>query len=375
MKPIHIFRAGQHTANDGTTLSFDEGILQDLVASYDPALHEAPITVGHPQDNAPAYGWIKSLRLAESDVEADPHQVDPAFAEMVAAGRFKKRSASLYSPDAPHNPKPGHWYLRHVGFLGAQPPAIKGLRDYAFADKEEGVVEFMDQGDAGMLATLFRRLREGWIAKFGVDEADKVLPDWTIQDLEHAARTSDKSQDLIPGFSESDPPPGDEDMTPEQKAALEAREKAIADQEAAIKAKEDAIAAKEKDFAEQARKADAAAVSARVDGLVKDGKLTPAQRDKMVMLATMVSPTAEFEFSEGDKTTKVQAREVLFGLVAELPKKLEFGERRMDPAAGDPGAVDPVKLAAKIQEFRTKKAEAGVVVSYSEAARAVMAGE
>jgi hypothetical protein len=58
-KPIHIFKTGKHTANDGTTLTFTEGMVASIVNSYNPALHEAPITVGHPADNLPAFGWIK----------------------------------------------------------------------------------------------------------------------------------------------------------------------------------------------------------------------------------------------------------------------------------------------------------------------------
>lgn len=121
----------------GQTLDFTEADLAATVAAYDPALSEAPIVVGHPRHDAPAYGWVRGLRLnTASGIEADLHQVDSAFAEMVAAGRFKYVSVSFYAPDAPNNPVPGVYYLRHVGFLGAQPPAVKGLRTPEFADGE-----------------------------------------------------------------------------------------------------------------------------------------------------------------------------------------------------------------------------------------------
>ncbi|MCL1861793.1 MAG: cell division protein ZapB [Proteobacteria bacterium] len=141
MKPLHIFRAGLQTPLAGEPILFSEADIIGCVEAYDPAAHEAPIVVGHPKINAPAYGWVKSLTAAGGDLIAEPHQVDPAFAELVAAGRYKKISASFYAPDSPANPKPGSYYLRHVGFLGAQPPAVKGLREPQFADGEEGVVE------------------------------------------------------------------------------------------------------------------------------------------------------------------------------------------------------------------------------------------
>jgi hypothetical protein len=142
--PIQIFRPGRHTAMDGSTISFSAADIAAAAAAYDPALHEAPIVVGHPRTDAPAYGWVQGLATGEGGgLEATPSQIDPAFAELVRAGRFKHVSAAFYGPDAPSNPKPGVWYLRHVGFLGAQPPAVKGLRPVAFGEAE-GVVEFSD---------------------------------------------------------------------------------------------------------------------------------------------------------------------------------------------------------------------------------------
>ena len=78
-------------------------------------------------------GDWSGLSFADGVLLADPAQVDPAFAELVNDGKFKKVSACFYEADAPANPKPGSLYLRHVGFLGAQPPAIKGLKSVSFA--------------------------------------------------------------------------------------------------------------------------------------------------------------------------------------------------------------------------------------------------
>lgn len=126
----------------GAQLQFSEADLQQTVAAYDPARHEAPLVIGHPAHDLPAYGWVQSLSFNEGALDATPAQVNPDFAEMVAVGAFKKISASFYSPTSPANPVPGVYYLRHVGFLGAQPPAVKGLRTPQFADPEDGVLTF-----------------------------------------------------------------------------------------------------------------------------------------------------------------------------------------------------------------------------------------
>ncbi|MBA2929890.1 hypothetical protein G9Q86_15050 [Pseudomonas sp. CCUG 57209] len=146
MKPLHIFKPGKHTAMSGASFDFSESDLAATVRAYDPALHEAPMVIGHPKHDGPASGWIQSLTATPEGLIAVPAQVDADFAEQVAKGSYKKISASFYHPDAANNPVPGVYYLRHVGFLGAQPPSVKGLRPIELADGEQGVVEFGDYG-------------------------------------------------------------------------------------------------------------------------------------------------------------------------------------------------------------------------------------
>ena len=128
MNPIEIFRAGTHTDSHGATLSFSESDLAATARAYDPAVSEAPIVVGHPKADAPAYGWIKSLSAEGGRLFATPDQVDPSFAEMVRAGRYKKLSASLYAPDSPANPAPGRGICGMWAFWARSRPRSRGLR-------------------------------------------------------------------------------------------------------------------------------------------------------------------------------------------------------------------------------------------------------
>lgn len=132
-QPIEIFRAGTHVDNAGTSRVFSVADVKAMAAAYSPTHQEAPLTLGHPDTNHPAYGWVKALTATDDGrllMQAD--KVDPDFAAGVKAGRHKKRSASFYPPQSPSNPTPGQWYLRHVGWLGAHPPAVKGLADVSF---------------------------------------------------------------------------------------------------------------------------------------------------------------------------------------------------------------------------------------------------
>lgn len=188
-KEIEIFAAGTHTSSNGVSVTLGESDLDAIAASYNPQTFEAPAVIGHPKDNSPAYGWVKSLRREGSKLMATPHQIDPDFEEAVKAGRYKKISASFYTPESPANPKPGSWYLRHVGFLGGMAPAVKGLKAVAFAEGEEGVVDFADYALTGV-ERLFRSLREWLIDKYDIETADRIVPGYELTMLGDAASNS-----------------------------------------------------------------------------------------------------------------------------------------------------------------------------------------
>lgn len=131
-KFFEIFKIGQHTDSSGNSRDWTEAELQQIADNYNANEHEAPIVVGHPKDNDPAFGWIGALKYEGGKLFAKAKSVVPEFVEAVKQGLFKKRSISLY-PDLT---------LRHVGFLGAVPPAVKGLTDLKFKDGEGMSFEF-----------------------------------------------------------------------------------------------------------------------------------------------------------------------------------------------------------------------------------------
>ncbi len=136
MEAIHFFRAGNHTTNNGETVSFSQSDLEAIAAAYDPRTHEAPIVIGHPKTDAPAYGWVDKVIAKPDGLYAIPRQLNAEFSELVKQGAYKKISGAFYPSKAKSNPKPGAPYLRHIGFLGAEPPAIKGLNSIQFSEAE-----------------------------------------------------------------------------------------------------------------------------------------------------------------------------------------------------------------------------------------------
>lgn len=149
---IEIFSAGTHTSSNGVTATYSNDDLDAIAQSYDPNLFDAPAVVGHPRDNSPAYAWVNSVRRVGNKLLAKLKDVDPSFQEAVRSKRFKKISASFYSPSSLDNPKPGVYYLRHVGFLGGMAPAVKGLNSVCFSEQEEGVLDYSYDFEERLLA-------------------------------------------------------------------------------------------------------------------------------------------------------------------------------------------------------------------------------
>ena len=127
---IEIFRGGKQIDSDGKVHDGD-ALIDRAIETFNPSYHEPPIVVGHPTDNAPAFGWVRGLKRSGNRLLAKARDVVPEFEAVAKQGLYKKRSASFY-PDG---------RLRHVGFLGAAPPAVKGLADLKF-DGGEAMATF-----------------------------------------------------------------------------------------------------------------------------------------------------------------------------------------------------------------------------------------
>ena len=136
---IPIFKGGEQRDNQGR-LHDGDALIDKAISMFGLNQHEAPIVIGHPKNNDPAFGWVKDLKKIGNVLYAKFKDVVPEFENLVKRGLFKKRSASFY-PDGS---------IRHVGFLGAIPPAVKGLADLKFAEGEKIMnFEFDESKDPG----------------------------------------------------------------------------------------------------------------------------------------------------------------------------------------------------------------------------------
>lgn len=329
MDPLEIFKSGTWTDMSGKELSFSDEDLQATIAAYDPTLFKAPLVVGHPKTEDPAYGWVDKLDLAGSKMTATTDQLEPQFAAMVNDGRFPKVSASFFHPDSKNNPKPGVWYLRHVGFLGAAAPAVKGLKAASFSDDAEGVVtiEFADADfeSRWALSRVIRNMRDWMLEQFGAETADRVVPDFLARSTEEAATRPDN--EAQPAFSQ---PNQKEEPTVDPKDKSNPDNADFAQRETALNDREQALADREKALAEQEDKRHQEEVAAFAEQLVNDGKLLPREKDGLVAFMAGLSDDDTVSFAEGGKTVETSREKWLRGFLEALPERVDFSERGDD---------------------------------------------
>lgn len=130
---IEMFRAGPQISSTGQELVFTENDLDQVIGSYDPLHHEAPLIIGHDQqDDTPALGWVRKIWRKGKELWGKV-ELTPKAEQLIKDGVFKKVSSSFYLPEAETNPTPGKLSLRHLGLVSI--PAVKGLT--AFSEESE----------------------------------------------------------------------------------------------------------------------------------------------------------------------------------------------------------------------------------------------
>jgi len=270
---IEIFIGGKQVDSAGKEHDGDK-VINTIIAKFDAGKHEPPVVIGHPKDNDPAYGWVEGVKAAVKDgvqvLLMKAKNVVPEFEEMVKKGLFKKRSISVY-PDGS---------LRHVGFLGAAPPAVKGLADLKFNEDEATSFEFSDVEN--------NNSNQGGDTMDKFKEFIEMLKFWKSVEKDLAGGTADhlpKGGDTGQAYSEADL----------EKIRKEAEEKGK-------KAAEAEFAESRKTAATEARKKE---ISDYIEQGIKDGKILPAEKDAgLALFMEGLDSEAPAQFSEGEKGKK-----------------------------------------------------------------------
>ncbi len=337
IRDVEVLRAGRHVSSSGRPVDITSKDISHISEVYDPAFHEAPVVIGHPKEDDPAYGWVRALRASGETLLADI-DVQPELYAALKRELWKKRSSRLVYEDLGGQ----GFYLKHLGFLGAVPPAIKGLADIKLSDGDgrESIICFVEEKSMGW-KDLFKKK---------VDELPEDMPALVLQ---VGGQTPPERPDAR--FSESDLNRRVEDA---QKRAREEERKKV----------EVEFAEKEKQREEEQKRArHKTDCKARLDALMKDGgRVTPA-----MMKAGLLEFAESLRYQEDGKLDFGEASLTPYDWLTKvflpaLPKQVEFGEvaaRSSDAGAGEKDAANRLD---ELTRKRMDERKVGYDVAFSE---------
>lgn len=364
---VEVFRAGKHVDSKGRPAEFSQADLDQMIANH--ALGAAPAVIGHPKHNDPAYARVQEYRRDGDRLFAKFGDVHPAFDAGVQSGAYFNRSLSVYQ-DKQHG-----WRVRHVGWLGAVPPAIDGLEPLAFAGEDVDAFEFSSSDGCMALALglemavgMFRAWRDVVIEKEGIDAADKVVPQWRLDLMAEAAAQArrdaqaDAAEDAAEGRASFNHPNPGEPMTAITQAQLDA---------AVAQARKDAEEASAANFAAAQQELrtlksqqQATRIAAQITGWAEKGLVLPAEVPGLAEFMAHIedAEAATFSFSAAGAEVKKTAAEFFAEFMAARPPAVKLRERSQD-AGNTVDLTSGTAIAKAASDFQAAEEKAGRTIT------------
>lgn len=364
-KWCEIFRAGTHIDHHGRKITITENDIDEIIKNFSEKNPDVPIVIGHPALNAPAYGWVEKLKREGNTLLASFKKVIPEFAEWVNKGLYQTRSISLYGDNT----------LRHIGWLGAQPPAIKGLASFQFAENKDVTIFNLSEADEPetqsdtavspiqfaavsqeeqnykfqALAEIFSRLREFLIEKIGIDTANQVVPNYSIDDLK---RVNTQNMEAVQDYCE----PPDKEKILEKNITADANQTIdYAEAKKAVEEKENEIIKLRQELEKERAEKRKTEYTQFAEGLIQSGNITPAQKNLVIDLMEVCTQSGTYDFAEGeDKSVLNRFKTFLKG-----SKQINFAETATKSSAGAKDITidfsDPEKASKLIADTAKEK--------------------
>ncbi len=236
-----------------------------LSETYDPTFYLAPVTLDHKQEGE-AIAWVGELRLFGGVLQARLKDITPTGYFLLENHYYKNRSVEVIEKFR-DTEKP---YLSGLTFAGAAKPAVSGLGPDPVQFLDHGgppIVAVCPQGkftteDATMNAEEIKTMQDGLFTRFtawmaehfkGASGGDQAAA-LTAQVAELTAQLADRS------------------------ASVTALETKLSEATAKLAEAEGKLAA-------QAKAAELAEFTGKLDQLVSGAKITPAEKDGFLKLA------------------------------------------------------------------------------------------
>lgn len=374
---IEVFKAGTHTDSKGQKCTFGLQDVQQMAANH--ALGRAPAVLGHPKHDDPAYAWVDGFKVEGQSLYAKFTDINPQFEAGVKSKAYSNRSLSIYK-DPAHG-----WRVRHVGWLGAQPPAIEGLKPVEFAADVE-CLEFAMADEAAYslgyaladTADLLRGLRDSLIADKGVEAADAVLPAWRIQSIADAAkRMQEAAAEAALAEATATPNPFSKpdtgvtmQFTQEQLDAAAAQAAKDAEAAAALKFQAQGL-----ELTELRALRTLEQVNGTIQAATAAGKLPPALVPGLAeFMVSLEQAPQEFSFSaSAGSEVKKTPSQFFHDFLAALPVRVKLGGGIGNDGGQELDKTSHVAIADAAREFQASEQKAGRTIPFESAVAAVMA--
>jgi hypothetical protein len=345
LKNVEVFRVGKW--NGGTfTLEDLKGMAEAFAETKSAVMPFLKLGHGNSQDilksdGLPAAGWVDDLRLVNDTLVADFSGIPAKVYDLLERGAYRARSIEIWR-DVKIAGKTHKWLMTAVAFLGAELPAVDGLNDILNLFAANG-------GEA----LTFEAAGEPLRINLGGDD----VPEGKKMDIETLKAALAVSENKLV----------------EANAKAETFEKAAKDgEQAVIAAKaETAKAIGERDaaqaqVAEFAKKATEAEVNTELDKLVREKRITPAQKPALFALMAASSGDGS-KYTFGDKKD-LSMRDALREFVTNGSKVEMTDEEETESVETDNGSTNAsAKLHKAASAHIEKMKSEGKSVSFKDA--------
>lgn len=354
LKDVEIFATGTWNASKGGKLVVTEADLDALVASFSTINQiggfKPVLKLGHTETvkwfgndkGAPSLGFVANVRRLGKKVVADFVNVAPLLFDLVQAGRYTQVSIEMFRK-AKFAGQEFKNVLTAVAILGAEAPAVKGLRDLREALLQE--VCFPEQLEVVEQCVELTQSQDE-----GSQMADKSYDQDQVDALVTAA-VANASKDLIAGFDA-------------EKQALTAERDALNAQTAALTERADAAEAELTKLSEASAEAELVTL---VNGAISEGRWLPKDKDKLLAMGRNMGRVAEFGDGNGGAAFK--------DFLATLPKVVALSQELGTGDTANPDQDEGAREAADvtIERRMTALMAEGKAPNASEAYRMALA--
>ena len=230
--------------------------LDDMKKNFDLNVFKdgVPLTIGHPDEETLAHGWVSKLKREGNRLLMDAIRVSEDFYKLLVNYQLKNRSVGYWKKLKNYGS-----VLFHVAFLGALAPGIEGMEPIKLNLNLEGIEIFEQE--------ILTKTKE--------DEKK-------VKELDMVNYTEEQHLSILSASLETQ-------KTTLKKEHSDEVTKLTTD----VKVKDEKIEKLNTDITELNKKIEAVDIENFTAILIKDGKLDPAKKDATVQLFSMIPEDAK----------------------------------------------------------------------------------